>query len=122
MEKVLIDSCVLIEILRGNTEIKNKFLTYNKHFVTFIITMELMQGAINKEVLNKVKKVLNNYYMLPVNEEVANLSIQLIDKYSLSHGLTIPDAIIAATSLIYDVKLFTLNLKDFKFISGIKLL
>lgn len=33
--------------------------------------------------------------------------------------LSIPDALIAATALVYDVELYTLNLKDFCFIPGL---
>ena len=42
-------------------------------------------------------------------------------KYSLSHKLSIPDAIIASTAIYYEIELYTLNIKDFKFIKDIKL-
>jgi predicted nucleic acid-binding protein len=45
----------------------------------------------------------------------------LIDEYSLSHGLKIPDALIAASALALNMELFTYNLKDFSFIPDIKL-
>jgi hypothetical protein len=45
----------------------------------------------------------------------------MIESYSKSHGLQIPDAIIAATALSLEAKLFTLNLKDFRYIDGLKL-
>lgn len=44
-----------------------------------------------------------------------------METYSLSHKLSIPDAIIAATALVYDLELYTLNLKDFRFIPGLTL-
>jgi len=37
-------------------------------------------------------------------------------KYTKSHGLAVPDALIAATAIVNNVKLYTLNVKDFKFI------
>jgi tRNA(fMet)-specific endonuclease VapC len=46
---------------------------------------------------------------------------QLMTDYSLSHKLSLPDGLIAATSLIENINLYTLNLKDFKYIKGIKL-
>jgi len=116
--EVLIDSCVIIEILRGNIEIKNKVGTIQKPFVSFINTMELLQGAVNKESLFKIKKELNSFYLLPMHNEIAKLSIRLIDKYSLSNGLTIPDSIIASTALVYTLPLYTFNVKDFRYISG----
>ena len=41
--------------------------------------------------------------------------------YSLSHKLNIPDALIASTALVNQVELYTLNRKDFLFITGLKL-
>jgi hypothetical protein len=42
-------------------------------------------------------------------------------QYSLSHKLTIPDALIAATALTHNISLYTLNLKDFRFIQGLNI-
>jgi predicted nucleic acid-binding protein len=42
-------------------------------------------------------------------------------KYVLSHKLALPDGFIAASALAYDMELYTLNLKDYRFISGLKL-
>ena len=47
---------------------------------------------------------------------------ELIKKYSLSHKLSIQDALIAATALDFGFKLFTLNKKDFRFIEGLDLM
>lgn len=44
-----------------------------------------------------------------------------IESYYLSHGLMIPDAVIAATAKFHNIPLLTFNTKDFKFIPGIKL-
>jgi predicted nucleic acid-binding protein len=35
--------------------------------------------------------------------------------------LTIPDALIASTALVHQLELYTLNLKDFRFITGLNL-
>lgn len=42
-------------------------------------------------------------------------------KYVLSHKLALADGFIAATALAQDVELYTLNIKDFRFIDGLKL-
>ena len=47
--------------------------------------------------------------------------VKLVEKYSLSNGLVIPDAIIAATSIIHKIDLFTYNL-NFKLIIQFSLL
>ena len=45
----------------------------------------------------------------------------LMETYSLSHKLTLPDALIAATALVHTLELYTLNAKDFRFIADIQL-
>ena len=44
-----------------------------------------------------------------------------MERYCLSHKLAIPDALIAATALVNDMSLYTLNLKDFRFIERLNL-
>jgi tRNA(fMet)-specific endonuclease VapC len=41
--------------------------------------------------------------------------------YSLSHKVSVPDMLIAATAISHDVMLYTLNTKDFKFIPDLNL-
>jgi predicted nucleic acid-binding protein len=45
----------------------------------------------------------------------------LMESYALSHSLTIPDALIAATALDHDLSPYTLNIRDFRFIPELKL-
>jgi len=47
--------------------------------------------------------------------------MKLIQEYTKSHHLDIPDSLIASTTLSIDGKLFTYNLKDFKYIDGLEL-
>ena len=44
-----------------------------------------------------------------------------METYSLSHKLTLPDALIAAIALVHTLELYTLNAKDFQFIADIQL-
>ena len=43
-------------------------------------------------------------------------AVNMIEKYAKSHGLHIPDALIASTAMCSGMELLTFNLKDFKFI------
>ena len=83
--------------------------------------MELYYGALNKRELNKIKKALSEFSILPLNEEITEIAINLIEKYSKSHGLKIPDALIASTAIYYDISLWTYNIKDFRFIEKLSL-
>ncbi len=46
---------------------------------------------------------------------------KLMNRYTLSHGLAVPDAMIAATAKEHQVSFYTLNRKDFRYIEGISL-
>ncbi len=89
--------------------------------ISAITAGEMIFGALNKAELSKIKKALNSVSIIHVNESISERSLELQEKYSLSHNLTIPDALIAATVLTENIELFTLNQKDFKFIPKLKL-
>jgi predicted nucleic acid-binding protein len=42
-----------------------------------------------------------------------------MQRFYLSHGLLIPDALIAATALDYGITLYTKNVRHFRMISGL---
>ena len=44
-----------------------------------------------------------------------------MNSYALSHRLSVPDGLIAATALTEDLPLYTHNLKDFRYIAGLEL-
>ncbi len=50
-----------------------------------------------------------------------NLATALVNQYTLSHNMTIYDAIIAATCMVYDLPLWTHNKRDFRYLEQIKL-
>lgn len=52
---------------------------------------------------------------------VSTQFIELMETYSLSHKISIPDALIASTALVHKIDLYTLNIKDFRFIHGLNL-
>lgn len=39
--------------------------------------------------------------------------------FKLNHGLQIPDEIIGATAIVYNIPLYTYNIKDFSFMPNI---
>ncbi|GHU32348.1 hypothetical protein FACS1894172_08810 [Spirochaetia bacterium] len=49
------------------------------------------------------------------------MAYDFIYQYNKSHNLFINDAIIAATAVVNNTTLVTLNISDFKFIPGISL-
>ena len=82
---------------------------------------EMLVGSRNKHEMQILVKELEQVKCLPIQSEISDLSIQLLISYHLSHGLDFHDALIAATAIYHDIELYTLNVKDFVFISNIRL-
>jgi len=120
---ILCDTDVIIEILKGNEKIIKTIesIGLENIAISSITVMELYFGALNKNELDKIKKHLKALNIVHFDNDVSELAVSMIESYSKSHGLQIPDAIIAATALLSELKLLTLNLKDFRYIDGLKL-
>ncbi|MFM2225051.1 MAG: hypothetical protein RJA07_1253 [Bacteroidota bacterium] len=123
MSKIICDTNILIHLTKGNIETIKAIQEIGEANVvlTSITVMELTRGMKNKKELQQLHKKINNINVLHFNDAISFLAMNLISKFHLSHGLEIPDAIIAATAMNYSIPLFTYNTKDFKFISGLKL-
>ena len=119
----VLDTNIIIEILNGNRDIVDKVKAIDTELaISSITTMELYCGAANKAELNKLERFLLAFHILHLSTDISKLSTQLIKQYAKSHTLDIPDSLIAATALSKNYKLFTLNLKDFKYIPKLRLL
>ena len=117
----MLDTNILIEILKNNKDTIKEVEKYDIHYISEVTKMELFYGAINKKELEKLNKFISLFDIILINEIISNNASDLIYKYSKSHNLNIPDSLIASTSLYKNYKLFTYNLKDFKYIDNIDL-
>jgi len=119
---ILLDTNVLIEILKGNQETIEKVQDLNTPLaISSITVMELYYGARNKAEINKLEKFVSLFEIIHVNETISSYAVHLVKTYAKSHTLDIPDGLIAATALVSKIALFTYNTKDFKYIKAIKL-
>ena len=125
MEKgtIIIDTNIIIEVLKNNKEVIRNIdsIGIEKMAVSCITVMELYYGALNKADLRNIKKYLKAFEIIKINHNISSLAVDLIEKYAKGYNLNLPDAFIAATSINYDLKLFTLNIKDFRYIEGLEL-
>jgi hypothetical protein len=119
---ILCDTCVLVDFVNGRseqiTELKANAIQL---FINPVIELELLQGARNKAELLRLEKIVAMFYIVEMPAEVIDVARQLIKLYSLSHGLRLADALIAATALVYELDLLTDNVKDFRFIPELQL-
>jgi predicted nucleic acid-binding protein len=89
--------------------------------ISAITKMELLMGAKNKTEESIIKKKLGRFNIALINNDITILAIELFETYRLSQGLAIPDCFIGSTARILNLELFTYNLKDFRYMSELKL-
>lgn len=111
---VFVDTCILIDYS------KNKIILSEKDkknlCISSVVQLEFLVGAFNKKELGEFNKVLKNWNFAHIDQDIMNLSVQLMNKYGLSHGMGVYDSIIASTCIVYDLPLWTYNKKDFRFL------
>lgn len=120
---ILCDTNIFIEIYRDNLDIIQtvKAIGQHKIAVSDVTCAELLYGARNKKELQTIRKDLNKITVLPIETSISTLAVELVEKYALSHNLSLPDALIASTAIIHNIELYTLNFKDFRFLDKVKL-
>jgi predicted nucleic acid-binding protein len=90
--------------------------------VSVITHMELLVGCRNKTELRNIERFLQRFQVLKLSEQVCDTALELLRQYRLSHGLMIPDALIAATAMALDQPFISKNQRDYRFISGLQIL
>lgn len=120
---ILCDTNILIEFYKDNQEAVNALRQIGlPNIAVSVITIgELYFGARDRRELLKIKKHLAGLHQIAVDTEISSQFLSLLETYALSHRLNIPDALIAATALHHGLSLYTLNVKDFRFIEGLSL-
>ncbi len=125
MADLLIDTDILIDVARGLEEaITQLALWEHEHSigVSVITYMELLVGCRNKREQRAVKDFIERFEVLIIDAEISEKAVSLLEKYRLSHGLLIADALIAATAMVRGLPLASKNQRDYRFIEGLKLL
>lgn len=119
---ILCDTNILIEFYKNNPQILEELrrIGQNQLAISTVSQAELYFGALNKVELKKIKNHLTILTQFHLNVSISTIFLQLMETYSLSHKLSLPDALIAATALVHDLELYTLNARDFQFITNLK--
>lgn len=112
MTRLLLDSDVLVDHLRGQRRI---VAGGDELHVSAISRAELFSGRGTEE--RRVRRLLESMTSIPVDDAIAERAGRL------RRGTTrrLPDALIAATALEHRLTLVTRNTRDFEGIRGLRL-
>lgn len=110
--KILVDTDVLIDAGRA-VEVAVNCLEDAAQASTLVISvitqMELIVGCRDRSELRIVERFLLRYELIRLNEAISDRAVDLLRTYRLSHGLLIPDALIAAIALVMNVSFLSKN-------------
>ena len=120
-KKYLLDTNTVIDLMGGNLPNKSTRWLNNEVInqtlcISIINKIEILGFNATQEEMNYLNRFVNAIEILPLSDEVADKTIQLRKQKKIK----LPDAIIAATAIIYDITLISRNFDDFKNIQGLK--
>lgn len=107
--KVVLDTNILIDYLNGVKEARHEIMGYDSPLISIITQIEVLVGATNQAEDRIIRSFLSRFQIIPLNNEIAELTVQLRS----AHRMKIPDAIIYATAKAEQCLLVTRNTKDF---------
>ena len=120
---VLCDTNVILEFFKGDPKITEELKEIQRKNVriSVVTSMEIIYGSLNKQELKELLKKMGVIETIQITPEISQLANNLMIDYSLSHDLDLSDSLIAATALLKNIELYTLNLKHFRYIPDLKL-
>ena len=106
MSAFLVDTDVLIDVSKGNINAVNFFANLmGTIFISRISAMELIVGARDKRDQLAIENFIAHYTVRELDLSIGISAYNLLTQYTLSQGLTIMDALIAATAIEQDLTL-----------------
>ena len=119
-ERLLLDTDVLIEYLRGRGEAVEYLESLSSDLYLSVISVaELFAGARGDEEERSLTQFLLAFTVLPVTEKVARLGGLYRRDFRPSHDTGLADALIAATAIENGADLVTFNRRHFPMVSRI---
>ena len=123
-DRAILDSDVLIDLARGDLRaihLIDGIISHGERpAVSIIREMELYLGARTKSELRSVRQLVQRLQILPISEMVSVRARNLTVRFGISQGLTIPDALIAATAIVSRTVLLTRNVRHFSYIQRLR--
>lgn len=124
-DPIIADTDILIDAGRGIQEAVDCLAEIERRTstaVSVITYMELMAGCRNSRELRELDRFISRFQIIGLNSRISDIATDLLHSYRLSHGLLIPDALIAATAIYFQYPFVSKNQRDYRFIVGLNLL
>ena len=120
---MIVDTDVLVWYMRGHAHAGRVIDDLGAFSISAVTYMEILQGIRNNAELRTFKRfmVSRQVKCVPLDPATTDRAIYLMEKFTLSHGLHMGDALIAAAADIRGDTLLTVNASHYQIISGLAL-
>jgi predicted nucleic acid-binding protein len=105
----VVDTNILIDYLNGSSKAKHELEAFETIYISLVSWMEILVGAAEGEEESAIREFLRRFRVHPVDEGVAERTVEIRRK----NKLRLPDAIIWATAQQLGILLVTRNTRDF---------
>jgi predicted nucleic acid-binding protein len=117
---LLLDTDVLIDFLRANPAAVKWLEDHaERAFISSITVGELFAGVREGQERETLEAFVRTFEVLPVDEMIARQGGLLRRDFGRTHGVGLPDALLAATALAHDLQFVTLNRKHFPMLENL---
>ncbi len=117
---ILLDTDVMVDILRGYEPAREWLNSARDIAVPGIVAMELIQGCQNAKEQRQLEKALSGYALYWPNEDDCNRALTSFTGHHLSDHIGLLDALIAETAIGVNAELATFNVKHYRALRGLK--
>jgi tRNA(fMet)-specific endonuclease VapC len=125
-EKLMVDSTILIDYFRkkdkANSRLVSHFQNYHQLYISSVTEFEVVNGATPAH-LQFWDGMLARFVVLDFDNRAARKAADIVSQLKIKRKtIDKPDLFIAATALVHELTLDTLNIKHFIHIDGLNLL
>lgn len=120
MVAALVDSSVVIDLLRGYSPAVTWYATQSDLGISRIVWLELIEGAPNKQKQRHAIKLLRTFAeTIETEPEDGIWALTQLSTFRLSHNIDAFDCFIASANARLKIPLYTRNIKHFEPLLGL---
>ena len=113
MVNSLVDTSIVVDLLRGYSPAHNWFLVQGDLAVTRAVWLEIVEGVTNRSAQRHALKLLRRFELIELTTVDIVWATEKLITHNLSHNVDAFDCLIAAVNFRLQLPLHTRNLKHF---------
>ncbi|MCS6846475.1 MAG: type II toxin-antitoxin system VapC family toxin [Anaerolineae bacterium] len=118
----MIDTAIIVDLLRGHQPALDwiESLEVEDRFISIVTVFELLEGCESLRAQRQLERELDGYVTLPITDAVSFQALAWLREHRLRAGVGYPDCLIGATARVFGLPLYTLNVRHFRALQGLR--